>query len=202
MKKKSSHILRQAVCLQAKYCEHITQNAIPSKRGLSSSYILPSSQPIRGNVIYSSSPSLIGDEMIKDKKQALEPNQASIVGNKEFLHSSDAGEGILWLSGLIPCLLMLWLLKSPQHQQAWYWLSKTACIVIPEVISSSWVKPNPRYNSKWLTFRTMTSWTYQDSCAVRPWYQQNFIMDISVVFRKLRYYTIYIVLWYFLQIWN
>ena len=29
----------------------------------------------------------------------------------------------LW--GSIPCLLIPWLLKSPRHQQAWYWLSRT-----------------------------------------------------------------------------
>ena len=29
----------------------------------------------------------------------------------------------LW--GSIPCLLMPWLLKSPERQQAWYWLCKT-----------------------------------------------------------------------------
>ena len=27
--------------------------------------------------------------------------------------------------GSIPCLLMPWLLKSPEHQQAWYWLCRT-----------------------------------------------------------------------------
>ena len=38
--------------------------------------------------------------------------------------SSDAGDGIFWLSGSIPCLLMHWLLKSPVHQQTWYWLCR------------------------------------------------------------------------------
>ena len=35
-------------------------------------------------------------------------------------HSSDAGHGIFRLWGSIPCLLMHWLLKSPEHQQTWY----------------------------------------------------------------------------------
>ena len=42
-------------------------------------------------------------------------------------YSSDAGDGIrifrLW--GSIPCLLMPWLLQSPEHQRAWYWLCRT-----------------------------------------------------------------------------
>ena len=51
------------------------------------------------------------------------------VSTKEkYLHcsSSDAGDGIFrlwWVS--IPCLLMPWLLKSPEHQQVWYWLCRT-----------------------------------------------------------------------------
>ena len=38
------------------------------------------------------------------------------------LNSSDAGDGILRFWGSIPSLLMHWLLKSPVHQQAWYYL--------------------------------------------------------------------------------
>ena len=41
------------------------------------------------------------------------------------LHSSDAGDGTLRLWVSIPSLLMLWLLKSPELQQAWYWLCRT-----------------------------------------------------------------------------
>ena len=53
----------------------------------------------------------------------------------------------IWLS--ISCLLMPWFLKSPEHQQAWHWLCRrTACIVILELILSTWVKPTPRCNSK------------------------------------------------------
>ena len=37
------------------------------------------------------------------------------------INSSDAGEGIFRLIGSISSLLMPWLLKSPRHQQAWYW---------------------------------------------------------------------------------
>ena len=40
-------------------------------------------------------------------------------------NSSDAGNGNVWLWGSIPGLLMLWLLKSPEHRQAWYWLCRT-----------------------------------------------------------------------------
>ena len=35
-----------------------------------------------------------------------------------IFNSSDAGDGMFWLWGSIPCLLMPWLLKSPEHQQA------------------------------------------------------------------------------------
>ena len=41
------------------------------------------------------------------------------------LNSSDTGDGIFWLWGSIPCLQMPWLLKSPEHQQAWYWLHRS-----------------------------------------------------------------------------
>ena len=43
----------------------------------------------------------------------------------QLLTLSDAGDGVFCLWGSTPCLLMLWLLKSPQHQQAWYWLCRT-----------------------------------------------------------------------------
>ena len=42
-----------------------------------------------------------------------------------FLNSSDAGNGIFRLSRWISYLMMLWLLKSPKHQHAWYWLCWT-----------------------------------------------------------------------------
>ena len=41
------------------------------------------------------------------------------------LNSSGTGDKIFWLWGSIPCLLMHWLLKSLEHQQAWYWLCRT-----------------------------------------------------------------------------
>ena len=77
-----------------------------------------------------------------------------------YLNSFDAGDRLFQLWGSIPCLLMHWLLKSPEHQQAWYWLCRTdnmyCCsrvnfithIVVPELISSTWLKPNPWYDSK------------------------------------------------------
>ena len=43
---------------------------------------------------------------------------------KVKLTISEAGDGIFWLWGSIPHLLMHWPLKSPQHQQAWYWPPK------------------------------------------------------------------------------
>ena len=55
------------------------------------------------------------------------------------INSSDAGDGILRPWGSLPCLLMLWLLKSPEHQQVWYWLCQTTCIVVPELIPSDLV---------------------------------------------------------------
>ena len=42
------------------------------------------------------------------------------------LNSSNAGDRIFWLCESIPCLLLMyWLLKSSEHQQAWYWLWRT-----------------------------------------------------------------------------
>ena len=41
------------------------------------------------------------------------------------INSSDTEDRIFQVWGSIPCLLMPWLLKSPGHQQAWYWLCRT-----------------------------------------------------------------------------
>ena len=38
----------------------------------------------------------------------------------KVINSSDAVDGIFRLWESIPCLLMPWLLKSPEHQQVWY----------------------------------------------------------------------------------
>ena len=43
----------------------------------------------------------------------------------QALNPYDAGDGLFWLWRSIPCLLMLWLLKSPEHQQAWHLLRRT-----------------------------------------------------------------------------
>ena len=45
--------------------------------------------------------------------------------NNSIMVSSDAGDGIYRLWGSIPCMSMPRLLKSPEHQQAWYWLFRT-----------------------------------------------------------------------------
>ena len=39
--------------------------------------------------------------------------------------------------------------SSPEHRYACYWLCRTAaCIVVSSLIPSTWVEPNPRYDSK------------------------------------------------------
>ena len=43
----------------------------------------------------------------------------------ERINSSDVDDGMFRLSWAIPCLLMLWLLTSPEHQQARYWQYRT-----------------------------------------------------------------------------
>ena len=43
----------------------------------------------------------------------------------ENLNPSDAGDRIFWLWQSVPCLLISWLLQSPEHQQAWYCLCET-----------------------------------------------------------------------------
>ena len=42
-----------------------------------------------------------------------------------FVIYSDVGDGIFRHWGSITCLLMPWLLKSPNFQQAWHWLCRT-----------------------------------------------------------------------------
>ena len=39
--------------------------------------------------------------------------------------SSGAGDRIFRLWWSIPCLIMPWLLKSPEHQQTWHWICRT-----------------------------------------------------------------------------
>ena len=65
--------------------------------------------------------------------------------HRTYLNSSDARDGIFWLIWSMPCLLMPWLLKSPVHQQAWYWLCRTdKCLIVLDLIWSTRVKQNTR----------------------------------------------------------
>ena len=41
------------------------------------------------------------------------------------INSSDARDHIFGITGPMPFRLMPWLLKSPEHRQAWYWLCRT-----------------------------------------------------------------------------
>ena len=45
--------------------------------------------------------------------------------NDNVTNLFDARDRIFWLWGSISGLLMHWLLKSPVHKQAWYWLCRT-----------------------------------------------------------------------------
>ena len=50
--------------------------------------------------------------------------------------------------GSIPCLLMPWILKSPEHQKAWYWLFRTdniPCCSRVNFIYSGQAKPQLRF---------------------------------------------------------
>ena len=42
-----------------------------------------------------------------------------------IFNSSDAGDWLFRFGGSILCLMMPWPLKSPEHQQPWYWLCRT-----------------------------------------------------------------------------
>ena len=59
----------------------------------------------------------------------MELNMSSVkwrpLSRPQWVISSDAGDEIFWLWESIPCLLMPWLLKSPEHQHAWHWLCRT-----------------------------------------------------------------------------
>ena len=50
---------------------------------------------------------------------------AAILSLPQCVNSSEARDGIFQLIWWIPCLLMPWPLKSPEHQQTWYWLCGT-----------------------------------------------------------------------------
>ena len=81
-------------------------------------------------------------------------------------NSADARDGIFQLRGSIPCLLMHWLLKSPEHQQPWYWLCRTDNVYCCRLISSTWVQPNPRYNPKNMWIYLLNFWNSPDSLRV------------------------------------
>ena len=71
--------------------------------------------------------------------------------NKSDLNSYDAGDGIFRLWGSIPCLLMPWLLKSPEHQQAWYWICRTDnmyCSTRVNFIYLGQAKPKRQFKKK------------------------------------------------------
>ena len=59
------------------------------------------------------------------------------------VNSSYAGDRIFWVWWSIPCLLMLWLLKSPEHQQSYYWLCKTENIYCCSRLNS--LRPSDAY---------------------------------------------------------
>ena len=60
---------------------------------------------------------------------------ALLIGTLQYLNSSHAGDGIFWLWGSAGMVLVAL-------------IGKTTCIIVPEFISSTWVKQAPRYNSK------------------------------------------------------
>ena len=71
------------------------------------------------------------------------------VPNSNDINSSGAGDGIFRVWRSIPCLLTHWLLKSPVHQQACYWLcgidnmyfcSKVNSICLGQNKSKIWFK--------------------------------------------------------------
>ena len=54
---------------------------------------------------------------------------AAVLFKLRWVNSCDARDEIDRFGGQYhPCLLMHWLLKSPEHQQAWYWLCRTDII--------------------------------------------------------------------------
>ena len=68
------------------------------------------------------------------------------------LNSSDDGDGIFWHWAQILCLLMLWLLSRQSISRHGIGCEgQITCIVVPELILSTWVKPNPKiWFKKWI----------------------------------------------------
>ena len=66
----------------------------------------------------------------------------------------NVGDKIFWFWRLIPCLLMHWLLKSPEHQQAWYWLCRTDNIYCCSRVNFIyWGQTNSKIQIKmWISF--------------------------------------------------
>ena len=73
-----------------------------------------------GPSVLSFSSILIAMQQFSFKKMYLKMSSAM----SQYVNSYDARDRIFQLIWSIPCLLMPWLLKSPGHQQAWYWQYK------------------------------------------------------------------------------
>ena len=64
--------------------------------------------------------------LLLNRHQAITLTNADMFKMRSVhLNSSDTGDRIFRIRGLLPCLLMPWLLKSPEPQEAWYWLCRT-----------------------------------------------------------------------------
>ena len=82
---------------------------------------------------------------------------APIEIRKLDINSSDAAEdGIFQLIALIPCLLMAWLLKSPRHQQAQYWLCVELATCTLALVSISTAQNHIMSRANLLFFLGMT----------------------------------------------
>ena len=94
-------------------------------------------------------------------------------------NSSDAGNGIFWLWVSILYLLLLWLLKSPEHQQAWYWLC-----------------------SYWSFFpMTLWHWLQMTDVVFRP---RVTICDVRVIINRMRLCSVggHMLLWKHILVWQ
>ena len=72
-----------------------------------------------------------------------------ILAMKTDINPPDARDGIFWLTWSIPFLLMPRFLKSPGHQQEWYWQYRIGNMWGCSIVTwSSSVEQNPRYDMK------------------------------------------------------
>ena len=86
----------------------------------------------------------------------------------QYVHNSSCRKrNIPALGGSMPCLLIPWLLKSPEHQQAWYWLYRTDNMYCCSFHLLGWSKIQDASHNVNISFITLKQFRVKNSRIMR-----------------------------------